>query len=368
MNNPLLNATAALVLVTLIGWLLVVGSSMLIPFVIALIVWYMIDTLARGLQALPLAGGRLSRRLSLPRWIALPLALVIIVSASVFFINMVTANVARLASDAPAYQARLEELAASLSHTVGLEKTIDFRELLPDDILSRFVSAAAAAVTTIAGSASLMFIYVLFLLIEQTTFDRKLAALFADRAQLDLATAMRSEIAGRVRHYVGIKTAVSITTGLVTSAILVAAGLPYPALFGFIAFLLNYIPTIGSLIAVIFPSLLALVFFDTLGPFVAIAIGLSIVQFTIGSLIEPRLMGTSLNISPLVIMLMLAFWGTVWGVTGMVLCVPLTVIIIIVCAQFPASRPIAVLLSADGNVGQPVVRHAAGERHTQEKS
>ena len=351
MNRSLLNATAALMLVSLIGWLLVAGRSLLLPFVIALIVWYMIDTLARGIQALALAGHHA------PRWIALPLALVIIVVASVFFVDLVTANVARLATDAPTYQARLEELVGSFAHTLGLEKAIDFRELLPDDILSRFVSAAASAVTTIAGSASLVFIYVLFLLLEQTTFDRKLAALFVDSDQLELVIAMRGEIAGRVRHYVGIKTAASVATGFLTSAILVAVGLPYPALFGFIAFLLNYIPTIGSLIAVIFPGLLALVFFDTLGPFFAITIGLSIIQFSIGSLIEPRLMGTSLNISPLVIMLMLAFWGTVWGVTGMVLCVPLTVIIMIICAQFPASRPIAVLLSADGNVGNPVIRN-----------
>lgn len=351
MNRSLLNATSALMLVSLIGWLLVVGRSLLLPFVIALIVWYMIDTLSRSIQAVPVAGRRL------PHWIALPLAIIVIVIASVFFVDLVTANVTKLAADAPTYQARLEELFASFAQVLGLEKAFDIRELLPDDILSRFVSAAASALTTIAGSASLVFIYVLFLLFEQSTFDRKLAALFAERERLELAIAMRGEIADRVRHYVGIKTAVSISTGLLTSFILTAVGLPYPALFGFIAFLLNYIPTIGSLISVIFPSLLALVFFDTLGPFFVITVGLGLVQFAIGNLLEPRLMGTSLNISPLVIMLMLALWGAVWGVTGMVLCVPLTVIIMIICAQFPASRPIAVLLSADGNVGEPVIRN-----------
>lgn len=349
MNRTLLNATVALAFVSLAGWLLVVGRPLLLPFVIALIVWYMIDTLARSFEALTIAGRHP------PRWITLPLALVVIVFASIFFVELVTANIARLAADAPQYQARLEELAAALSAKAGLEDTINIRDLLPEDILSKFVTAAAGALTTIAGSASLVFIYALFLLLEQATFDRKLAALFPDSERVTLAFAMRREIAGRVRHYVGIKTAVSVATGVLTSVILTAVGLPYPALFGFIAFLLNYIPTIGSLIAVIFPSLLALVFFDTLGPFLAITIGLGAVQFTIGNIIEPRLMGTSLNISPLVIMLMLAFWGTIWGVTGMVLCVPLTVIIMIVCAQFPASRPIAVLLSADGNVGEPVI-------------
>nr|WP_306303376.1 AI-2E family transporter [Pseudovibrio denitrificans] len=120
-------------------------------------------------------------------------------------------------------------------------------------------------------------------------------------------------------------------------------------------FLLNYIPTIGSLIAVIFPSLLSLVYFDTLTPFIAITLGLGAVQFILGNLVEPRLMGTQLNISPLVIMISLSFWGALWGVIGMVLCVPLVVLAIIICAQFPSSRPIAILLSGDGNVGDPII-------------
>ncbi len=105
----------------------------------------------------------------------------------------------------------------------------------------------------------------------------------------------------------------------------------------------------------LFPGLLALVYFDSLTPFLIIVLGLGTIQFLIGNLLEPRLMGNSLNLSGLVIMLSLSFWGAIWGVTGMLLCVPLTVMVLIICAQFPASRPVAVLLSADGEVGEPMV-------------
>ncbi|NBN76954.1 AI-2E family transporter [Microvirga tunisiensis] len=348
MRNSLLNVTLALVLVSLAGWLLVVGRALLLPFVTALIVWYLINALASGLRAVPLGPWRL------PALPALLMALVLIFVAATFIFDLVAANLTQLARDTPAYQTRLEEVFASLSALAGLQEPVQMRDLMPQTSLTQLVTQAASFITTMAGSASLVFIYVLFLLIEQSTFDRKYAALFDSEGQAERAFAIRAEINRRVLHYFGIKTGVSLATGLATTGLLMLAGLPYAALFGFIAFLLNYIPTIGSLISVIFPSVLALVYFDTFAPFLAISIGLGVIQFALGNLVEPKLMGSSLNLSGLVILLSLAFWGAIWGVTGMVLCVPLTVVILIICAEIPQTRPIAVLLSADGNVGPPL--------------
>lgn len=354
MNSSLINAAATILIIFLIGWLLYLGRSLLLPFVIALIVWYMIDTLARSIESV-----KVSQK-GLPRWLTLLLALTAIGITLNMIVELIVGNLTALAGDAATYQARLEEILASVTEKLGLEEELDIREMLPDNILTQLATGMASALTTMAGSASLVFIYVIFLLFEQSTFDKKLRALFAKPEKTEVAFAMRQEIAGRVRHYVGIKTAVSILTGVLTSICLTLFGLPYAPLFGFIAFLLNYIPTIGSMIGVLFPAALALVFYDTLGPFFFITIVLGLIQFSIGNLLEPRLMGTSLNISPLIIMLSLAFWGAIWGVTGMVLCVPLTVIIMIVCAQFPGTRAIAVLLSEDGNLGDPI---AADNNH-----
>ncbi|GGE86284.1 AI-2E family transporter [Stappia taiwanensis] len=340
--------TMVLLSVSLTGWLLVVGRALLLPFIIALLVWYLINALAAGVNGIPLIGRHL------PRAITLPAALALIFGASVVVVDVVTANLTDLARDAPVYQARLERLFDSYSTRFGLKDPIELSDLMPAGGLNRLIAAGANAITTIAGSASLVFIYVLFLLLEQSTFDRKLARAFTSPGRADFAFKVRGRITDALRHYLGIKTGVSVLTGMLTSALLTVLGLPYAALFGFIAFLLNYIPTIGSLTAVIFPSLLALVYFDTLTPFLIISLGLGTIQFLIGNLLEPRLMGNSLNLSGLVIMLSLSFWGAIWGVTGMVLCVPLTVMVLIICAQFEASRPFAVLLSADGEVGAPI--------------
>ncbi|MBO6758777.1 MAG: AI-2E family transporter [Roseibium sp.] len=344
MRSSLMTITLSVLLIVLVGWMLVAGRSLLLPFVIALVVWYLINALSEAVRLIPIGTWHM------PRALSFPISLVAIFGTGIVLFDVVGANLAQLAQDAPAYQRRLEDLFSQIAQLADLNDPIELRDLLPDSVVQRMVTAGAGFVTTVAGSASLVFIYTVFLLLEQSSFDKKFVRLFANAAQAEAGFKLRAEINRSILHYFSIKTAVSIATGLLTSAILLVIGLPYAALFGFIAFLLNYIPTIGSLIGVIFPSLLALVYFDTLAPFVAIALGLGFIQFSIGNLIEPRLMGSSLNLSGVVIMLSLAFWGAIWGVVGMVLCVPLTVVIMIICAKFESARPIAVLLSADGNI------------------
>ncbi|TYC55700.1 AI-2E family transporter [Rhodobacterales bacterium] len=355
MKSPLLSVTLSVLLICLIGWLLVVGRSLVLPFVIALIVWYMINALAHVFRSIPLGSWRL------PGFVCFTLSLLTIFAVSTVVLDIVMVNLTQLARDAPDYQQRLEELFTQANSLIHLNDPMELKDFLPDSILPRMVTAGASLVTTIAGSASLVFIYVLFLSLEQSTFDRKFEKLFSSPERSKAAFAMRAEINRSILHYFTIKTAVSVATGVLTSLVLMGIGLPYATLFGFIAFLLNYIPTIGSLIGVIFPSLLALVYYDSLGPPLVIATGLGAIQFAVGNLIEPRLMGSNLNLSGLVIMLSLAFWGAIWGVVGMVLCVPLTVMIVIVCARFESSRPIAVLLSQTGDVGLLQVRREAGE-------
>ena len=348
MPRKLLTATLAVLLAVLIGWILYIGQSLLLPFVIAVIAWYIIDMVARAIASVQIAG------YALPRFLAFPLALVLILAVVSSIAHMVMLNIAALAADAPFYQARLESKYAAFWQFFDFGPPPQFYDLLPDNFLSNMLSGLATFLTTVAGSAALVAVYMLFLLIEQSTFEVKFRAMFESPAQLRQTIALRTVIQQRVQRYVSIKTAVSAATGLLTSGILVLAGLPYAAMFGFVAFLLNFIPTVGSMIAVILPSLFALVYVDEIGPFLIVVAGLGGVQFVIGNIVEPRLMGNTLNLSGLGIMFALSFWGAIWGVTGMALSVPITVVAAMVFAQFPATRPIAVLLSADGVVDAPI--------------
>ena len=127
-------------------------------------------------------------------------------------------------------------------------------------------------------------------------------------------------------------------------------GIDAPLFWAFLIFVLNFIPTIGSLIATTFPTIFAILQFGEFTPgFLVLAI-IGSIQLVVGNFIEPKLMGNTLNISPLVVFLTLAIWGVMWGVIGMLLSVPITVILIIIMSEFPGTKPIAILLSQRGKL------------------
>ena len=127
--------------------------------------------------------------------------------------------------------------------------------------------------------------------------------------------------------------------------------------WAFLIFILNYIPTIGYLIATLFPALISLLQFGTFINPMIVLVAIGSIQFLVGNVIEPKLMGNSLNVSPLVVLISLAFWGTIWGVTGMILSVTITIMIIISCSQFKSTKWIAILLSENGNILEKYTTH-----------
>ncbi|MBB4285559.1 AI-2E family transporter [Roseospira goensis] len=330
--------------VVLIGSVLVLGKDVLVPLAVALIVWYLINALTEGFSNLPRIGSRL------PGWLCRTLALLVIAMLLYLFGRLASQNIAEVTQTAPAYQENLRTLMHDLSVRLGLEGPVDLGEWIRQIRLESVLPELAGALSSLLGMAGLIVAYVIFLLIEQHRFGAKIHALFPDPEREQWVRTMLTRIQEDIRTYVWIKTLTSALTGAVSYAVLIIVGVDYAAFWGVLIFLMNYIPTIGSLLGVMFPAVLALVQFPTPVPALVVAGVLGSVQFTIGSLIEPRLMGQSLNLSPLVVILSLVVWGNIWGVVGMFLCVPLTGIIMIVMSYFPGTRPIAILLSSDGRV------------------
>ena len=164
------------------------------------------------------------------------------------------------------------------------------------------------------------------------------------------ARSVLAAVSESVRRYISVKTGVSALTGVLCYVILRWLGVDFAATWALLIFFLNFIPNIGSIIGVALPALVALVQFDTLGPFVILVTSLTAINLAIGSVLEPMLMGHSLNLSPFAILLSLAFWGTIWGIVGMFLSVPIMVLVMIVCTHVPGWRWVAVLLSKDGQI------------------
>ena len=334
-------AAAWLISTALILTLIVVGKTFLIPLFIALFIWYLVNAINTLFQKLP----RFYR--PLPQWLTLSMSLVFIMLMLYTIGDLIAQNISGMITAAPNYRLNLEQQAGRIFALFGREYP-GFSSLAKEIDLQNFITTVLNGVTGIAKNFFLVLLYVLFLLFEQGVFPRKLKALRLTEEQRSRLLFTLSHINTAMRKYLGVKTFTSLLTAILSFVILEGVQLDFALFWAFIIFLFNYIPTIGSITAL--PALLSLVQFDGLTPFFVIIFAVTGVQILIGNVLEPRLMGDSLNISPFVVILSLILWSILWGVVGMLLCVPITVAIIIICAQFPTTRPVAVLLSRNGQV------------------
>lgn len=343
-NTKLVNFALSLGVVSWIVYLLLIGKSLLVPFVIAIVIWYLIVSLTEFIQRVRIFGQ------NVPEIVATLLAILLGAILIWGFATLVSANISMVVEKAPHYQAKLKQL---LSHAIdwfGLQQVPKLSDLFSDLNFISLTSGFAQMVTEVAANAGIILIYVLFLLLEHHTFNQKLEALIQQPEQLQKAREIVNRISTKIRSYVGIKTALSLFAASLSYILLRSVGVDFPEFWALLIFLLHYIPTIGSIVATVFPCLLAIVQFESWVPFTIVALGLMFIQFVVGNILEPRLMGKSFNLSGLVILLSLGFWGKLWGITGMFLCVPFTVIASIILSSFSKTRSIAIFLSEDGKI------------------
>jgi predicted PurR-regulated permease PerM len=339
-----LSYAAAAGLAALIVYLMVVGNSILLPLVIATFICYLINALATASRNLRIFGR------ALPNGLRLAAAILIILSFSWFVVNLVITNINQVMEAMPGYQQNLQNLAARLGEHFGNEYVDRARALVTRLNLTSVARDLALSIAGILGRAGTVAIYVAFLLLEQHSFDKKIAALCRREGREALLRRILKRIGSEIQTYVWLKTLTSLIVGVGSYLVMKIVGVDYAEFWALLIFALNFIPYIGSLLGVVFPTVLALVQFPTLTPFFVMAVVLIIIQFTTGSIIEPKLMGRGLNLSPVIVVLSLSVLGTIWGLVGMFLAVPLMVVIMIVCSQFESTRRIAILMSADGEL------------------
>jgi predicted PurR-regulated permease PerM len=203
-------------------------------------------------------------------------------------------------------------------------------------IARRFGDFTTWAVTT--------FLFILFVIAEKVSFPRRMALAFGAHQGMRILGVVET-INLAIGQYVAVKTLVSALAGLLSYAVLAVFEVEFAATWGILIFLLNYIPYLGSLVAVALPIVLSFLQFDEVWKGAVIAALLVGVQQGIGAYLEPRIAGQRLDVSPLLILLALAFWGAIWGIVGMILAVPLLVIVRIILDNIPETRPIATLMS-----------------------
>jgi len=324
--------------------LLVVGKDLIIPFVLALLIWFLIVEFRTLLEKIPYVGNKF------PRWVWTILSSLILFSISGIIVDVLIHNIQDLSQNIPKYEENLLIFNDNINTKYDIDLNANLQNYIGAFKLSNILKSLFASLTEIFGNAFMIILYVLFILLEETVFGDKMKAFFTTKSKYDDANSTLSAINKSISSYISLKTIISLITGASSYIALLAIGVDTPIFWAFLIFLLNYIPTIGSLIGTVFPAIIALMQFGDATYFFLVIGIVGAIQLIVGNIIEPKIMGNSLNLSPLVVIISLSIWGSIWGITGMVLSVPITVIMIILFAQFESTKSIAILLSEKGKV------------------
>jgi AI-2 transport protein TqsA len=246
--------------------------------------------------------------------------------------------------------ARLQSLymhAADLLERRGLYAAELFAEQVNVLWLVQVLRAIGGSLQGVLSFSIVTFVFVILGLLEVEALGRRLRRIGDGQlgaATIDAAT----EIAARLQTYMLVRFGMSVLTGLGFWAFAAAYGLELQREWGVIAFVLNFIPFIGSFVATLLPTLFAAAQFESLSSALGMFLGLNLLQFLVGSYIEPRVAGRALSVSPFMVLFAVFFWGMLWGIFGAFIGVPILIALAAVCARHPPARAVAVLLSADG--------------------
>lgn len=330
-------------------WCLWATRDHAVPIALGVLAWFLVNAIADAVAAAPGIGRHV------PRMIARALSVAILFGVIVVAGGIVAANVAQLGGAITTEDNALIGDIRALIARLGLDAALTREALLERLDLNQIAGPVLGMARSLVSDVSLVFLYALFLMVDERFYEAKLRALQPDPDQrAELQRSLRA-ISHQTRLYLWLMTVISLGVALATWGACAAFGVAGAGFWGFLAFALNFIPTIGSIAAVLLPVIYAALTLGDPAALLALAAILGVVQFVAGQVAVPRLMGSGLNLSSTVIMLALIGWGAVWGPAGMFLAVPLTVILAMVLARFPATRPIAILLSKDGNAG-PLAR------------
>lgn len=332
--NKLLQFVAIIIALFIIFYILHIGASFIVPFIIALLLSFSIMGLSNIFKAY-----------RIPSVISMILSLSCYAFLFWLIGNIFNANFQELMQKVPEYEVRIAELIASVFEYFEVEQPETVTEYFARLDFVTIGRDFWTAIANIFSKIWLIMFYVLFILLEHRYFWAKLKAMIRNEGQENKVLSALMQIKHDVKSYFVIKTWVSLVTGGLSYLVLMFFGVDFALFWAFLIFAFNFIPTIWSVIAVLFPVALALVQFESLYSVVFLFIGLTWIQVLMGNIIEPRFVGNKLNLSPLVIILSLWFWWYIWGIIGMLLSVPIMVILNIILSKFDSSRPFAVLFS-----------------------
>ncbi len=352
-------SSPARVLATL-GWITIVIAGMraadtiLVPMLLAIFLAFTCAPLVLWLE-----------QKRMPAMLAVVIVVLLVILVGLGIGTVAGTSVRQFTLEMPKYQQQLrDEMTALLAwlQDVGVKvSSEDLLKYIDPGAAMRLGASMVSGLGEILTNSFLILLTVMFILFEASTFRRKVLAIWGDRQQ---SMESFSKFADDVYHYLAIKTAVSLGTGVLVAVWVALLGVDFPLLWGLLAFLLNYVPNLGSIIAAAPAVLLAMLQFGP-GRALILALGYVVVNVVAGNILEPRLLGKRLGLSTLTVFLSLVFWGWVLGPIGMILSIPLTMVLKIALERNEDTRWIAVLLGSGSELRTRPAEAPASEKSEQ---
>jgi AI-2 transport protein TqsA len=338
-DNKAATIAAWIVAAAVIGVVFKSTKAVLFPLFLALFIYFILAPVQDLLMKI-----KFSRNLSLV--LIILFAFVILYLMALLFYSSGKA----FAADLPDYGNKLKQLVDKLKNSIELPGGGTFDPLSWADNLDiakigAFVLNSLGTFVSFLSTIFLVLIFLIFMLAGRGKLNDKIRRFSPNPRQSARIIEIVEHIDRQVQKYLALKTVISLASGLIAMVVIMAFGVRYAILWGFITFVLNYIPNIGSFIAKILPFGFAILQLGRFWPAVWMLAILIVTDAITGMIIEPRIMGKGLGLSPLAILIALFFWGWLWGIPGMILAVPIMVVMKIIASNFPSMRWLEGLLS-----------------------
>ena len=316
------------------------GKFILLPFFLSLIFYLIIKAITS--KFLDNIHKRLN--LNLSKVTAIPVMFLIVLTILYFLWIILKFNLDSVIQKSSIYQGNFEQLISMLSNTF-INNFLKSEGILNSLDLFSIFSKILNRLSDFAGNFSFVVIFLLFFVVEEKNFIKKIKSILS-APKIRILNKINSDIF----YYFQLKTLTSILTGILTFFSLFILKNDLAITFGVLSFFLNFIPFVGSLLSILIPLLFSIIQSLELFQPILTLICLTFIQIYVGNILEPKLMGKTLNISPLVMIVFLTLLGKMWGIAGMFLSVPLLVVILITLSKIKSTKKIAILLSEKGDL------------------
>ncbi|SIP97254.1 Predicted PurR-regulated permease PerM [Alkalispirochaeta americana] len=337
--------TAYLFVIALVavGAVLRLTGGIFIPFVIALLLSFVFAPVVSTLV-----------KYRVPRFLAITAVLALFLFLGYLVVLVLYSTVHSLLREFPKYQMRFTALLREAIEQYNLPADIVSQLEITRTVGNAIISFSGNFMAFISGFM-VVIIFLLFLLVEKPYVRKKMELALGNETRRRLNRVL-AHINSQIARYLAIKILVSSITAVIVYVLFTIIKVDFPLIWAIMTFLFNFIPSIGSVAITFITGVFAVIqFFPDWSPILATIIGMSITQFTIGNVVDPKMLGDRLNLSPVVILLSLLLWGWLWGPAGLFLAVPLTVVIKIVLEHIPGLEPFGILMGT-GNFAPRRVR------------